>query len=229
MELYRYNTETKEYAETFEPAAAPGDTFKLPNNCTDMKPPIAKEHEIVIFEPSIKNWIIKKDYRGLKGYDKLSKKEVEITEIGELPLYFVTELTPTFQEQRIQKIKDVKSSFTEALNKEVKINKIPCKVTFIQNIKEALDNTVTNLTSLDFINEGLTVTRNQANNILSQLELRELLLLNKKGKLIEQIKNTKTTEELKKVKISFCISKEFKALTGKSQEEIQRYINGEQN
>ena len=232
MKLYRYNKETKEYLETIEFSVAPGDPIVMPNDCTTTEPPLSKDKEIVLFNGVTKSWKIEKDYRGLKGFNRILKKPVEITEIGDLPLYFVTKLTPTFQEQKINKIQEIVIAYEETLQKEIKINKIPYKVAFIQIIQEALSNSNTNEITLDFISEGYdvrVVTREKALEVLKQLKLRELLLTLKRDKLKKEVKEVKTPEDLKKIKIKFCISKDLKALANKNEEEIQAYINEEQN
>ena len=70
MELYIYNEITKEYIETIEAYIDPEESkiagkevYMYPANSTDVKPPVACDNEIVLFEND--NWVIKPDYRGL--------------------------------------------------------------------------------------------------------------------------------------------------------------------
>lgn len=70
MELYLYDEITKEYKETIEAYLDPAETalkgepvYMYPANSTGIKPPVAGDNEIVLFEND--NWVIKPDYRGL--------------------------------------------------------------------------------------------------------------------------------------------------------------------
>lgn len=57
--------------------------YSIPENCTEIEPPKTKDYEKAFFING--EWIIKKDYRGVKFFDPSINRTVIITELGEVP------------------------------------------------------------------------------------------------------------------------------------------------
>ena len=86
MEWYRYNQNTMEYEHPVncQPNPARPGEFLIPPSATELEPPSIKEHEIQVFQPQSKTWIIKPDYRGTK-YWLPDGSHHKIEQIGEVP------------------------------------------------------------------------------------------------------------------------------------------------
>lgn len=69
----------------------PEEEFLVPANATVIAPPACGENEVPCFADGA--WVVKADHRGKTCYDKNTKAEVTISEIGEMPQH-LTELVP---------------------------------------------------------------------------------------------------------------------------------------
>lgn len=84
MEIYRYDSVTREYVgteEAFEDPKRPGRIVLHPFT-TEIQPPTCNQNEVAVFEDTY--WVVEEDYRGTY-WDTTTFQEVRITNIGELP------------------------------------------------------------------------------------------------------------------------------------------------
>lgn len=93
MIYYNFSNETNEYLSNGVAKLDPIDKLAMiPANATTIKPPSVGVNEIAVFENN--SWVIKKDYRGSKGFLSDTREDLEIKNIGDLPFNFVDALEP---------------------------------------------------------------------------------------------------------------------------------------
>jgi len=92
MKAYSYNPITKEYIGEVncQPNPLEGG-YLLPGHAVLDKPPIVEHQQIAIWKGA---WEVRDDYRGEIYWDKTSKEEITITEIGIVKANDWTELKP---------------------------------------------------------------------------------------------------------------------------------------
>ena len=86
MEWYRYNPDTLEYEHPVicQPNPARPGEFLIPPSATELELPSTGNHEVAVFQPDSKSWIIKPDYRGTE-YWLPDGSHHKIEQIGEVP------------------------------------------------------------------------------------------------------------------------------------------------
>ena len=203
--------------------------YALPLNCTIIEPPELEEHETAIFNIEKQEWYKVKDYRGIRGYNKKTREEVVITELGELPDYFCEELPVLLQDLKIQKIQEVNRVYNDFIQIPIKFKNNFYSISYREVIRTELNNIGDlDVISLDLENGDVVVkTKEEAEEILKYLDLWNLLLPLRKAKIIASIKKVRSKNTLEQVDIDFDISKEVKSLMDSSPEEIRQYVLGD--
>lgn len=93
MKAYGYNPVTKEYIGEVNCQPDPIDGgFLLPGSSTFLEPPITKEKEVAVLKNG--KWKIKEDHRDEIYWDKDTKEEQKIIDIGQVKDENWTELQP---------------------------------------------------------------------------------------------------------------------------------------
>ena len=226
MLLYKYDKNTKEYVgclgealiDPLESKLKGKDIIVIPPCCTPRQPKILQENTVNVFNEEIMDWEVVEDYRGLRGFDSKTKQPMMITGIGPLPTNFVKELPKTLQDIRIEKIKEIKRAYS-TIKEE-----LDSKLDFRLNLKRALEGSEFNVLAVEDGDEVLTLNREEAENILKEIGLRELLLPLRKKDLIREVKKLRSSNKIAEFKIDFNINKEVKKLLNKSNEEIEKYV-----
>lgn len=237
MFIYEYDENTKEYlgcrgTAFMDPVRSEKEGrpyYAVPPNCTMLEPPELEEYEVAIFSTSKNVWTKARDYRGLKGFNKKTKEEVVITEIGELPDYFCEELPVTLQDLKIKKINEIKEAYTLFIQEPVKFKNVFYSIPYREVIRGELANIGDlDVISLELENEEVVVkTKEEAEEILKYLDLWNLLLPLRKVELIAEVKKIKSKSALEGFKIDFDITKEVKKLMKYTPGEIRDYVLGD--
>ena len=99
MKIYNYNKITGEFTSELTAQLDPLATqekeeniYLIPANATAVAPPELAENEVAVFDGE--DWEIKADFRGQKVYNKETKQQEIISEIGEIDRKY-TKITPT--------------------------------------------------------------------------------------------------------------------------------------
>ena len=226
MLLYRYSKETKEYIgclgealiDPLESKLKGKDIIVIPPYCTTKQPKILQENTVNVFNEKIMDWEVVKDYRGFVGFDSKTRQPLIITELGPLPETFVEELPRTTQDLKVEKIREIKEIYTrvkEELNKKSDLK---------SNLKKTLEGSDFNVLTVEDGDEVLTLNREEAETMLKEIGIRELLLPLRRGKLIKEVKKLKSANKISNFKVDFNIDKEVKKLLEKSNDEIEKYV-----
>ncbi|WP_411261849.1 tail fiber assembly protein [Serratia marcescens] len=89
IKVYNFLADTKEFIGVSDCYIPPGTG--LPAYCTDIKVPEATEGSVACFDND--EWLLKEDHRGKTVWDKTTRREVLIEQLGPIPETF-TRLKP---------------------------------------------------------------------------------------------------------------------------------------
>ena len=187
MLLYKYDENTKEYLnETMEALVDPITSQKegrpiviVPPNFTLAEPLSVGENEVAIFNEEEQIWRKEEDYRGLKGFNSKTKKEVEITELGPLPKNFVLELNETLQDTRMKKIQEIKKAYEDEVR----------NIVVSQIVKGDL----------------LAVNEEETEKILREIMEKVATVLERRVALIDTVLGTRSKDKIRGLEISLNI------------------------
>lgn len=100
MIIYNYSPLTLEFIGQNEARPNPleNDKYLIPANATEITPPAITENQTAVFNPNLKIWEIKPDFRDKVFWNKQTKEKVIISEIGMIPDKSLTDIEPSENE-----------------------------------------------------------------------------------------------------------------------------------
>lgn len=146
--IYTYNLETGEYIEKAEYVFSPLEEGQLPPDGETLEePPSVEEKQVAIWN---NKWEIKDDCRGEKYWDKTTKEEIMITEIGIVKDDNWTELEPISERCVWEKDKWIEPPLTiEELQEKEKADYIQAMPDLVKTLVIEIENLKIKVTDLE--------------------------------------------------------------------------------
>lgn len=203
MKLYLFHPKTKEYLKTVKAkvdllkSTADNLVYIIPENTTSIEPLKTAKNETCIFNGK---WEIVKDYRGTRYFDTKASRIVEITELGEIPDYYLSLDSKEFQnyiqhdETKYKKVleEQINNFYERQLETEVLIGKYYFAPKDYSNLSYLYQNTLAAIENikaqLNITNAATISDEDLINDLLHQLKQLQWITLAVKNKRRKKIR-----------------------------------------